>query len=131
MIKTGITERIFRHSNTEVKARLDMNSKRFMPRTVDSDGNTLVESVPVSAHKSRDLSKLVDLQVLSVKALGRLGLDNLEVDVVRLCNCTNGSRTWVALSTKIVSSTSNSKRSTWAGSWMYILRRYRAFRMVP
>jgi hypothetical protein len=71
--------------------------KRFALRTVDGDGDALVESVTISADKGWDLPKLVDLEVLGGEAFRRLGLDDLEVNVVRLGNGTNSSGAGVAL----------------------------------
>jgi hypothetical protein len=71
--------------------------KRFAPLTVDGDGDALMESVTISADKGWDLPKLVDLEVLGGEAFRRLGLDDLEVNVVRLGNGTNSSGAGVAL----------------------------------
>ena len=71
--------------------------KRFAPLTVDGDGDALVESVTISADKGWDLPKLVDLEVLGGAAFRRLGLNDLEVNVVGLGNCTNSSGAGVAL----------------------------------
>jgi len=65
--------------------------------TVDGNGNALVEGVAVCADEGWDLSELVDLEVLSRNALGRLGLDDFDVDVVRLCNSANSGGAGVAL----------------------------------
>ena len=43
-----------------------------------------MERVAVSTNKGRDFAELIDLQVLSRNALGRLGLDDLKLDVVGL-----------------------------------------------
>jgi hypothetical protein len=56
------------------------------PLTVDGDGNALVDRIAVGADESWDLAKLVDLEVLSGNTLGRLGLDDFDIDVVGLCN---------------------------------------------
>lgn len=60
-------------------------------RTVDGDGNSLVEGETISTDKGWDFAELVDLEVLSRDTLGWLGLDDIELDVIGLCNCTNGS----------------------------------------
>jgi hypothetical protein len=56
-----------------------------------------VEGVAICADEGWDLSELVDLEVLSRNALGRLGLDYFDVDVVGLCNSTNSSGAGVTL----------------------------------
>ena len=71
--------------------------KKFAPLTVDGDGDALVESVTISADKGWDLPKLVDLEVLGGDTFRRLGLNDLEVNVVCLGNCTNSSGAWVVL----------------------------------
>jgi hypothetical protein len=71
--------------------------KRFALRTVDGDGDALVESVAIGADKGWDLPKLVDLEVLGGDAFRWLGLNDLEVNVVGLGNCTNSSGAGVAL----------------------------------
>jgi hypothetical protein len=68
-----------------------------------------VEGVSISANESWDFSKLVELEVLLRDTLSRLGLDNLEIDVVGLCNCTNGSRAGVALQMGNMSARCHSK----------------------
>lgn len=65
--------------------------------TVDSDGNALVESVSISTDESWDLAETVELQVLSRDTLGRLGLNNLEVDIVGLCDSADGGGAGVTL----------------------------------
>ena len=64
--------------------------EQFIPRTVDGNGNGLVEGVSISADESWDLSELVKLEVFGREALDWLGLDNLEFDVVGLGHCKNG-----------------------------------------
>jgi hypothetical protein len=66
-------------------------------RTVNSDSNTLVESVSISTNKCRDLSKFVYLKVFCRDTFGRLSLDNLKLNVVGLRNCTNGSGAGITL----------------------------------
>jgi hypothetical protein len=56
------------------------------PLTVDGDGNALVDRIAVGADEGWDLAELVDLEVLSGNTLGRLGLDDFDIDVVGLCN---------------------------------------------
>jgi hypothetical protein len=50
-----------------------------------------VESIAISTHKSWDLAKLVDLEVLGRDALCRIGFNDLELDVVCLGNCLDRS----------------------------------------
>jgi hypothetical protein len=52
--------------------------------TVDSDGDALAEHEAVSALEGRDLSKLVELQVVLRDTLGGLGLDELNVEAILL-----------------------------------------------
>jgi len=54
--------------------------------TVDGDGNALVEGIAVGPDEGWDLAELVDLEILSGNTLGRLGLDDFDIDVVGLCN---------------------------------------------
>lgn len=87
MIKSGITEWCFSSQRgTKVTVR-----KQRPQLTVDGDSNTLVESVSISTNKGWNLSKLVQLEVLSGETLCWLSLDNLEVNIVGLCDCANGS----------------------------------------
>ena len=65
--------------------------KKICSRTVDCDGNTLVEGVAISTDKSWDLAEPVNLQVFSRNTLCRLGLDDLEFDIVCLGDCADGS----------------------------------------
>lgn len=60
-------------------------------RTVDCDGNGLVEGVAISTYEGRDLAELVDIEVLGIDALNRVGVNDLKVDVVGLGNCFDGS----------------------------------------
>lgn len=54
--------------------------------TVDSDGNGLRENEAVGTLEGRDLAELVELQVVGRDTLGRLGLDELNVEAVLLCD---------------------------------------------
>ena len=77
-----------------------MSCSNLIEHTVDCNGNALVKSVAVSANERRNLSKLVDLEVLGGHALGGLRLDDLEVDVVCFGNGSDrdGSRVaWVGV----------------------------------
>lgn len=65
--------------------------------TVDGNGHALGEDVTIGALKSGNLSKLVELEVLGRDTLGRLGVDNLKVEVVGLSDCANGSAAGVTL----------------------------------
>ena len=66
-------------------------------RTVDGNGNALGEDVAVGALEGGDLAELVDLEVLGVDTLGRLGVNNVKVEVVGLCDGQQGGGTGVAL----------------------------------
>lgn len=65
--------------------------------TVDSDGNGLGENEAVGALKGRDLAELVDLEVVGRDALGRLGVDKLNVEAVLLCDGKEGGGARVTL----------------------------------
>lgn len=64
--------------------------KQFLPRTINGNGNGLMEGITIGADECGDLSKLVELQVLSRDTLSWLSLDDLEFDVVGLRDCENG-----------------------------------------
>ena len=65
--------------------------------TVDSDGDGLRENEAVSTLESRDLAKLVDLQILGRDALGRLSVDKFDVKTVLLCDSKEGGGARVTL----------------------------------
>ena len=50
-----------------------------------------MESIAICANESWDLAKLVDFEVVRGDALGMIGLNDLELDVVCLGNCFDGS----------------------------------------
>jgi hypothetical protein len=52
--------------------------------TVHGDGDALGQDEAISALERGDLAELVQLQVLGRHALGRLGLDRFDVEVVLL-----------------------------------------------
>ncbi|KAH8637504.1 Gst,Glutathione S-transferase [Alternaria alternata] len=52
--------------------------------TVDSNGDALREDKAVSALECRDLAELVELQVVLRDTLGRLGVDELDVETILL-----------------------------------------------
>lgn len=56
-----------------------------------------MENIAIGTNEGWDLSKLVDLAVVGGDTYCRVGDDKLEVDVVCLRNCTDGSSTNVAL----------------------------------
>lgn len=66
-------------------------------RTVDGNGNALGEDVAVSALEGGDLAELVELEVLGVDTLGRLGVNNVKVEAVGLCDGQQGGGTGVTL----------------------------------
>jgi hypothetical protein len=72
-------------------------SRWWGKRTVDGNGNALGQDVTVSTLKGRDLGELVELEVLVADTLGRLGVDNVEVQAVGLCDGQQGSGTGVTL----------------------------------
>ena len=65
--------------------------------TVDGNGNGLVENISISSNKSWNFSESVELQIFGINSLLGLGMDNLEVDIVGLCNCENCSAASIAL----------------------------------
>tara|TARA_R110002060_G_scaffold12882_6_gene18349 strand:+ start:231 stop:482 length:252 start_codon:yes stop_codon:yes gene_type:complete len=66
-------------------------------RTVDGNGNALVESVTISTDKGRDLAELVDFEVFGGNALRWLSLNDLDVDIIGLGHSANGGGAGVAL----------------------------------
>jgi hypothetical protein len=54
--------------------------------TVDSNSNTLVEHITITTNESWYLAQLVYLQVFWRKSLGRLSLNNSNIEVVCLRN---------------------------------------------
>lgn len=50
-----------------------------------------MENVAISTNESWDLAELVDLEVLRRDTLGRVGVDELQVDVVRLGHSSDGN----------------------------------------
>jgi len=65
--------------------------------TVDGNGNALGENVAIGTLKGRDFTELVELQILGRDTLGRLSVDNLELEVVCLCDCEDGGAAGVTL----------------------------------
>ena len=66
-------------------------------RTVDGNGNALGEDVAVGTLEGGDLAELVELEVLSVDTLGRLGVNDVKVEAVGLCDGQQGGGTGVTL----------------------------------
>lgn len=65
-------------------------------RTVDRDGDALVENIAVGADEGRDLGERVELEVLG-RRVGRVDLLNLEVEVVGLRDGADGRGAGVEL----------------------------------
>ena len=65
--------------------------------TVDGNGHALAQDVAISALERGDLAELVQLAVVVADALGRLGVDLLELDVVGLGDSVDGRGAGVAL----------------------------------
>ena len=65
--------------------------------TVDGNGHGLSQDVAVSALEGRDLAQLVELLVVIADTLGWLGVDNLEVETIGLCDSEDGGGARVAL----------------------------------
>jgi len=72
-------------------------TRRIGQRTVDGNGNALGEDVAVGTLEGRDLAELVELEVLSLDTLGRLGVNNVKVEAVGLCDGQQGGGTGVTL----------------------------------
>jgi hypothetical protein len=70
---------------------------KIKKRTVDGNGNGLVENVAISTDEGWDLAETVVLEVLSIDALGWLNVDDLKIDVVGLGHSPDGSRARVGL----------------------------------
>ena len=66
--------------------------------TVDRNGAALAENVAIIALKRRDLAQPVQLAVVFINTLGRLGVHKIEFNVVSLGDGEEGGRAWVALS---------------------------------
>jgi hypothetical protein len=66
--------------------------------TVHGDGDALGQDEAVLALEGGDLSELVELQVVGRDTLSRLGLDELNLEAILLCDCEERSGARVALS---------------------------------
>ena len=62
-----------------------------MSHTVDGNSNALSQHISIAANKSWHLAQLVKLKIPLWEAFGRLGLNNLQLEVIRLGNSTDGS----------------------------------------
>lgn len=69
----------------------------MVEHTVDCDSHALLQNEAISTDKGRDLSKVVELEILGGNLLGGLSNDDVQVDVVCLGNCLDGSGPWVTL----------------------------------
>lgn len=67
------------------------------PLTVDGNGDALGQGEVVGAHEGRDEAELVDELVVIADALGRLGVDKLEVEVVDVGHGLDGNGAGVTL----------------------------------
>jgi hypothetical protein len=65
-------------------------------RTIDGNGNALVEDVAISTDEGRDLAELVVLEVLRAGG-GGVGVDNLEIEAIGLGHGEDGRRPGVGL----------------------------------
>lgn len=74
-----------------------VRGKQRISLTVHSNGNGLGEGETISTNKRRDASETVDLQVFCADTFGRAGVDNLEINIVGLCNGKNDVGAAVAL----------------------------------
>lgn len=68
-----------------------------MRRTVNGNGHALAQDVAISSLEGGNLAELVDLEVIGRNTLGWLSVDNLEVELIRLCDGQKGRTAWVAL----------------------------------
>lgn len=73
------------------------NNLKWRRLTVDGDGNALAQDVAVGALEGRDLAELVEQAVVIADALGGLGVDLLDLEVVGLGDGEDGRRARVAL----------------------------------
>jgi hypothetical protein len=65
--------------------------------TVNSDRNALGQDESISTLEGRDLSESVELGVIGTDALGRLFVDELDIETVGLCHHQQGSGARVVL----------------------------------
>ena len=71
---------------------------RIRERTVYSYCNALGQFVSICPHKRWDFPELVELQIFDTeRSLGNVGVNDLEVELVCLCNSLNGCGAWVRL----------------------------------
>ena len=67
-------------------------------RTVYGYCNALGQFVSICSHKRWDFSELVELQIFDTeRSLRNVGVNDLEVELVCLCNGSNGCGAWVRL----------------------------------
>jgi hypothetical protein len=71
-------------------------TSKCQARTVDGDGNRLGENEAVLALEGGDLAQRVSLEVLDAR-LGRIGIDEVQLNVVGLSNRLDGSAAGVVL----------------------------------
>lgn len=88
-----------------------------------------MESVAVSSNKRRNLSELVDLEILGGDTFCRLSVDDLELDIVCLGYCFDDVGPRVVLREKLVWEGKSTENAVCSGSevpcWC------KAFRMGP
>lgn len=70
--------------------------------TVDGNGDALDQDVAVGALEGGHLAELVELAVVIADALGRLGVDDVELEVVGLGHGEDGGGARVTLDRSIV-----------------------------
>jgi hypothetical protein len=86
-----------------------------------------VESVAISSDKRRNLSELVDLEILSGDTFCRLSVDDLELDIVCLGYCFDGEGPRVVLRDRLVLESESTENAMCSGSeipcWCRAFRR--------
>ena len=65
--------------------------------TVDCNSNALADDVAIVALERGNLAQLVQLAVVVADTLGRLGVHEIEFDVVGLGDSEEGGCAWIAL----------------------------------
>ncbi|THX29268.1 hypothetical protein D6D10_08970 [Aureobasidium pullulans] len=85
------------HPSEDGGGRASVCGCRNWQRTVDGNGNALGEDVAVGTLEGGDLAELVELEVLGLDTLGRLGVNDVKVEAVGLCDGQQGGGTGVTL----------------------------------
>ena len=89
VVQTGITEDNVDASSCRsilgVMCKTSFTSARGgHERTVDGNSNHLAQHVSIAAHEGRDLAQLVEQAVIVADTFVRLGVDEVDLEVVRI-----------------------------------------------